>query len=94
MTQIKNKNEEDKKEKGNTKVLKGVVISDKMDKTIVVSVSRFVKHSFYGKFYKVDKRYKAHDENNQYKLGDMVQIISTRPLSKDKEFRVVTSLEA
>ena len=94
MTQIKNKNEEDKKEKGHTKVLKGVVISDKMDKTIVVSVSRFVKHSFYGKFYKVDKRYKAHDENNQYKLGDMVQIISTRPFSKDKKFRVVTSLEA
>lgn len=93
MTQIQNKTEDDKKDKGNKKVLKGVVVSDKMDKTIVISVSRFVKHSFYGKFYKVNKKYKAHDENNQYKLGDMVQIVSTRPFSKDKKFRVIALLE-
>jgi small subunit ribosomal protein S17 len=71
------------------KVLKGVVVSDKMDKTIVVSVSRFVKHPLYGKFYKVSKKYKAHDEKNQYKIGDKVEIIETRPISKDKRFRVI-----
>lgn len=69
--------------------LKGVVISDKMDKTIVVSVSRFIKHPIYGKFYKVSKKYKAHDENNTYKTGDTVEILETRPVSKDKRFKVV-----
>lgn len=84
---------QNKTEKNNAKTLKGVVVSDKMDKTVVVSVSRFVKHSFYGKFYKVNKKYKVHDENNQHKTGDMVKIVSTRPLSKDKKFRIVASLE-
>jgi small subunit ribosomal protein S17 len=78
---------EDKKSRA--KVLKGVVVSDKMDKTVVVSVSRFVKHPFYGKFYKVNKKYKAHDENNQYKIGDILEIMSVRPLSKDKKFKVI-----
>lgn len=73
--------------KGN--VLKGVVTSDKMDKTVVVSVSRFIKHPLYGKFYKVSKRYKAHDEENKYKTGDNVEIIETKPISKDKRFKVV-----
>lgn len=73
--------------KGN--ILKGVVVSDKMDKTVVVNVSRFVKHPLYGKFYKVSKKYKAHDENNKYKTGDKVEIIETRPISKDKRFKVV-----
>ena len=73
--------------KGN--VLKGVVVSDKMDKTVVVSVSRFVKHPLYGKFYKVSKKYKAHDENNEFKTGDNVEIVETRPISKDKRFKVV-----
>jgi len=81
------------KKQANVKTLKGVVISDKMDKTIVVSVSRFVKHSFYGKFFKVNKKYKVHDENNEYKIGNMVEIVSTRPFSKDKKFKVVASLE-
>ena len=72
--------------KGNT--LKGVVVSDKMDKTIVVSVSRFVKHPLYGKFYKISKKYKAHDEENKYKTGDKVEIKGTRPISKDKHFSV------
>ena len=71
------------------KTLKGVVVSDKMDKTIVVSVSRFVKHPLYGKFYKVSKKYKAHDEENTYKIGDNVDIVETRPISKDKKFKVV-----
>ena len=73
----------------NGSILKGVVVSDKMDKTIVVSVSRFIKHSLYGKFYKVSKRYKAHDEENKYKIGDKVEIVETKPISKDKHFRVV-----
>ena len=93
MTSIQNKIKENQKKGGNTRVLKGVVISDKMDKTVVVSVSRFVKHSFYGKFFKVNKKYKVHDENNQYKVGDMVEMISTRPFSKDKKFRVIGLLE-
>ena len=79
---------EDKKENKGT-ILKGVVVSDKMDKTIVVSVSRFVKHPLYGKFYQVNKKYKAHDEGNVYKTGDKVEIIETKPVSKDKHFKVV-----
>ena len=67
----------------------GVVVSDKMDKTIVVSVSRFVKHPLYGKFYKVSKKYKAHDEDNKFKIGDSVEIVETRPISKDKRFKVI-----
>ena len=70
-------------------ILKGVVFSDKMDKTVVVSVSRFIKHPLYGKFYKVSKKYKAHDENNKFKKGDNVEIIETRPISKDKRFAVI-----
>ncbi|MFA5841249.1 MAG: 30S ribosomal protein S17 [Candidatus Paceibacterota bacterium] len=72
------------------KFLKGVVVSDKMDKTVVVSVSRFIKHPLYGKFYKVSKKYKAHDEENKYKTGDNVEIVETRPISKDKKFKVVS----
>ena len=60
-----------------------------MDKTVVVSVSRFVKHPLYGKFYKVSKKYKAHDENNESKIGDKVTIMETRPISKDKRFKVI-----
>ena len=71
------------------KILKGVVLSDKMDKTVVVAVSRFVKHPLYGKYYQITKKYKAHDENNKYKTGDKVEIIETKPISKDKKFRVV-----
>ncbi len=75
--------------KGKNNILKGVVVGDKMDKTVVVSVSRFIKHPLYGKFYKSSKKYKAHDEENKYKLGDSVEIIETKPISKDKHFRVI-----
>ncbi|KKQ20323.1 MAG: 30S ribosomal protein S17 [Parcubacteria group bacterium GW2011_GWC1_36_9] len=75
------------KNKGTT--LKGVVVSDKMKKTVIVSVSRFVKHPLYGKFYKMSKKYKAHDEENKYKTGDIVEIVETRPISKDKRFKVI-----
>ena len=81
---------ETKKEiKDNGIILKGVVVSDKMDKTVVVSVSRFIKHPKYGKFYSQNKKYKAHDEENKYKVGDKVEIIETRPISKDKKFKVI-----
>ena len=79
--------QENKENKGN--ILKGVVVSDKMDKTVVVTVSRFIKHPLYGKFYKVSKKYKAHDEGNNHKVGDQVSIRETKPISKDKRFTVV-----
>lgn len=71
------------------KVLKGVVTSDKMDKTVVVKVTRFVEHKKYGKRIKKTKNYKAHDENNSKKIGDVVEIEETRPISKDKTFKVI-----
>lgn len=71
------------------KILKGVVVSDKMQKTITVLVNRFVKHPKYGKFMNISKKYKAHDENNTYKEGDRVLIKEGRPISKDKNFTVI-----
>lgn len=71
------------------KKLTGTVVSDKMDKTVVVNVSRYVAHKKYGKYFKIDKRFKAHDENNEYKVGDAVTIEETKPISKDKNFIVV-----
>jgi small subunit ribosomal protein S17 len=67
----------------------GVVISDKMDKTITISVEDFVRHSLYGKAVKRTKKFKAHDEENQCRIGDRVRIMETRPLSKDKRWRLV-----
>ncbi len=72
------------------KSLKGVVVSDKMDKTVVVAVTRFVKHPKYQKFLKITKKFKAHDEGNVHKTGETVHIVETRPLSKDKHFSVVS----
>lgn len=77
------------KDKKTKKRIKGVVVSDKMQKTIVVLTHRFVKHPKYGKFMRISKKYKAHDENNKYKIGDTVLIEETRPISKDKTFIVV-----
>ena len=73
--------------------LVGKVISDVMDKTLVVSVERLVKHKLYKKYIKQSKKYYAHDENNSYKNGDMVEIISTKPLSKTKRWRVLRLME-
>ena len=75
-------------EKQNKKELDGQVVSDKMDKSVVVRVERFVKHSVYKKYIKRTKKYLAHDEKNECNLGDQVKIIETRPLSKEKYFRV------
>ena len=66
----------------------GVVISDKMDKTIVVQVERLVAHPVYKKYVKRRNRIKAHDEKNEYQVGDRVEIVETRPTSKDKRWRV------
>lgn len=71
------------------KVRIGKVVSDKMDKTIVVSVETYKKDSKYGKRVKYTKKFKAHDENNTAKIGDTVKIMETRPLSKDKCWRLV-----
>ncbi len=71
------------------KVLTGVVVSDKMKDTVVVSVSRFVKHPKYGKYFEINKRFKAHDAGNIHKIGDKVQIEETAPISKDKRFKVI-----
>ncbi len=71
------------------KKIDGVVVSDKMDKTVVVNAQRFVKHKKYGKYQKIDKKFKAHDENNEYKVGDKVTIEETRPISKGKNFKVL-----
>ncbi|MCI6157275.1 MAG: 30S ribosomal protein S17 [Peptoniphilaceae bacterium] len=72
----------------------GIVVSDKMDKTIVVEVATRVKHPLYEKMVKRTMRLKAHDENNQAKVGDRVSIMETRPLSKQKRYRLVEILEA
>ena len=71
------------------KKLTGTVVSDKMDKTVVVNVNRYVAHKKYGKYYKIDKHYKAHDENNECGIGDMVTIKETRPMSKSKTWALV-----
>lgn len=70
----------------NGKVLSGVVVSDKMTDTIVVSVSRYFKHPKYQKFMTVDKKYKVHDPGNTKKVGEKISIIETKPISKTKRF--------
>jgi len=74
-----------------SKFLSGTVVSDRMDKTVVVAVDRFIKHPKYGKYITRTKRYKAHDPNNQYKVGAIVTIRETKPWSKDKNFEVVST---
>lgn len=74
----------------NKKTLQGTVVSDAMDKTVVVEVGRFVQHPKYKKFYTISKKYHAHDEHNQFKIGDAVEIVETKPISKKKSFIVVT----
>ena len=71
----------------------GLVSSDKMDKTIVVSIVDNVKHPLYGKIVKRTYKLKAHDENNECKVGDRVRVMETRPLSKDKRWRLVEIIE-
>jgi small subunit ribosomal protein S17 len=79
--------------KTNRKTLQGMVVSSKMDKTVVVAVQRTMKHRLYKKIMRKTKQYKAHDERNECHLGDSVRIMECRPLSKDKHFRVVQIVE-
>jgi len=74
------------------KQLKGIIVSDKMDKTVVVKVERVVQDPKYKKRYKVHKKYKAHDEEGKYKVGDAVIIKECRPMSKDKNWRVISKI--
>ncbi|CAM3509119.1 MULTISPECIES: 30S ribosomal protein S17 [Micrococcus] len=80
-------------ERGYRKALRGIVVSDKMDKTIVVEVQDRKKHSLYGKVMKTSKRVKAHDEDNTAGVGDRVRIAETRPLSASKRWRLVEVVE-
>jgi len=82
-------------EEGRTarKVREGLVVSDKMDKTAVVAVVRLKRHPLYGRVQRVTKRFKAHDENNEVRVGDRVRIMETRPISKDKNWRILQVLE-
>ncbi len=74
------------------KKLKGMVIAKKTDKTVTIVVSRFIKHKKYGKYVKVDKKYKAHDGENKFSVGDKVFIEECKPISKDKHFKVVEKI--
>lgn len=78
--------------KGRKKILTGVVVSDKMDKTVVVRVERRVKHPLYKKYIRRHKKYYAHDPKNECKIGDIVEIIESRPLSRLKRWRVLKTL--
>lgn len=78
--------------KGRKKILTGVVVSDKMDKTVVVRVERRVKHPLYKKYVRRHKKYYAHDPKNECKVGDVVEIIESRPLSRLKRWRVLRTV--
>ncbi len=80
-------------ERNDRKVKIGKVVSDKMDKTVVIAIERLVQHPLYKKSIKQTVRFKAHDENNESRTGDIVSVMETRPLSKDKRWRVVEVIE-
>ena len=80
-------------ERNMRKTVVGKVVSDKMDKTIVVATKDSVRHSLYGKAVKRTKKFKVHDENNECGIGDRVKIMETKPLSKDKRWRVTNIIE-
>lgn len=76
----------------NSKILKGVVVSDKMAKTAVVEVKQYKKHPRYNRFYMTSKKYKVHDEKGEFHIGDKVVIKEVRPISKDKHFVIVEKI--
>lgn len=80
-------------ERAARKIREGLVVSDKMDKTAVVAVERLKRHPLYGRVQRVTKRFKAHDETNDCKVGDRVRIMETRPISRDKNWRVLDVVE-
>ncbi len=81
------------RERGNKRIIKGVVVSNKMDKTIVVRAERLVKHPVFHKYIRRFVKYKAHDEENSCNIGDKVLIVESRPLSRDKRWRMREILE-
>ncbi|MGA3208111.1 MAG: 30S ribosomal protein S17 [Syntrophales bacterium] len=81
------------RERGNKRVIQGVVVSNKMDKTIVVRAERLVKHSVFHKYMRRYVKYKAHDQENVCNIGDRVLIVESRPLSKEKRWRMRTIIE-
>jgi small subunit ribosomal protein S17 len=97
MLKRKNKQNKEKSSKKTPdkkgRLFRGVIVSDKMDKTVVVLVNRYKEHPKYKKRYKISKKYKAHNEKNEYKIGDRVVIQENRPISKDKRWIVVTKYE-
>ena len=80
-------------ERGRRKVRTGVVVSDKMDKTVVIRIDRQVRHRVYGKIVKRSSKLSAHDETNDAHVGDTVRVVETRPLSKSKRWRIVEIVE-
>lgn len=79
--------------RGNKRTIQGVVVQNKMDKTVVVRVERLSKHAIFHKYLRTNVKYKAHDENNSCNVGDMVLLVESRPLSRDKRWRVREILE-
>ncbi len=73
--------------------LEGVVVGDKMAKTRVVAIERLKKHPKYSRYYRVTKRFKAHDENNEFKIGDVVILEETRPISREKRWKIIGRIE-
>ena len=79
--------------RGRRKLRVGKVVSDRMDKTIVVSIERLVKHAEYGRYVRRRQKFKVHDEKNECRIGDVVRFMETRPMSKDKRWRFVEVIE-
>lgn len=80
-------------QRGNRKTRIGVVVSDKMDKTVVIAIKTKIKHPLYGKTVNKTSKLKVHDENNECKVGDTIKVMETRPLSREKRWRLVEVLE-
>ena len=79
---------------GHRKIREGIVVSDKMDKTVVVLVERLVQHAVYKKYVRQRKKYKAHDPENRCRIGDQVSIVETRPISREKRWRIQTIIKS
>jgi small subunit ribosomal protein S17 len=80
-------------DRGRRKLMTGKVVSDSMQKTVVVTIERLVKHADYGKYVRRRNRFKVHDEKNECKVGDVIRFMETRPLSKDKRWRLVDFIQ-
>ncbi len=93
MAEILKDAQQDGNDRNRRKIRIGVVVSDKSDKTVTVQVERRFAHPLYGKQVRKTKKYQAHDELNEYKVGDMVRMVETRPLSKTKRWRVAELIE-